>query len=168
MSLIVDFPRASSGRPRGVHFAPVDELRYFERNDTDSGKIWYSDDEYQTMRTAIRHAIGEVHARYLALSSSKANHEVSAEVMGSSDTTGIENLLMPKIIKKLKANKVKYVNAALCKQEGRKHLAQAIQSDSPMFPTRTQAGLQSAPKPLAFYSQDRDSVHLPCVHDGCC
>mmetsp|Transcript_22040 Transcript_22040/g.40430 ORF Transcript_22040/g.40430 Transcript_22040/m.40430 type:complete len:173 (-) Transcript_22040:501-1019(-) len=96
--LIVNFPQqrcnSSVGKSakKTVQFAPMNELRFFERNEKmNRGKFWYSDKEYKAMKTVTQQG-----KRYLSLSSNQVDN---ADALDDCIVTGIENLLSPNIIR---------------------------------------------------------------------
>ena len=120
--IIVDFPQqrcnSSVGEKRvrnTVYFAPMNELRFFERNEKmDTGKIWYSNKEVKAMRIATVQAVKDT--RKISLSR-PSNQVDGADALEDCVMTGIENLLTPRIIKKSKARRSQCLSAVLEEQK---------------------------------------------------
>lgn len=134
--LIVDFPRHLQNSDitsdinrasninrvkKRVDFSPMSELCYFERevNDLDKREIWYTKTELKDFRADNKRAVYEFQLRSIALSSSQQDsaRDHTPVLLQELPTTGIENVLTPKLVKKSKLRRVCCWNAVLGEQE---------------------------------------------------
>lgn len=133
--LIVDFPqrqrddqRRGRRRSAGVQFAPESEILIYARHpEADPRRMWYTAEEYASFRTAARRDVRNVRGQLLEVQSSSDGGGTTAG--GRSDPTdalrildvsamiGIENLLSPAIVWKMKAARVQCRRAVLDEQE---------------------------------------------------
>lgn len=109
--LIVDFPRERSS-PEAVRFDPMVDVQFFERV-RNKNKLWYQDEDYLAMKKARRVSVIEVHRTYLDHPSGPVDQ---LEKLGAC-TTGIENMLSPKILRRVQVCKARCLNAVLDEQD---------------------------------------------------
>ena len=121
--LIVDFPqrRCHAGkiaRMAGVHFAKEHEIRFFERhNKASADAVWYNVEDYKAMVIAARRASQDVRKRVFKLHPSRESDSADvADELDSYTLVGIEKILSPSIIKKIRASMIRCRRAVLGEQ----------------------------------------------------
>ncbi|KAL9190658.1 hypothetical protein ACHAXT_000364 [Thalassiosira profunda] len=118
--LIVGFPpqdaassRRRDRRRRAIRFAPMSQLVFVERaEESDHHVLWYNSKDYAAMRQSNKRDVLEVHRMYLA-----AAIDEDDKALEDVNTTGIEGLLTPGMIRRIQQDKARVVDVVLDEQE---------------------------------------------------
>ena len=125
--LIVPFPKQRINRffckkpaEKMVQFSPTLDICFFQRieSNADKSKIWYTKKDTMAIKLATNRAIQEVHMKgEISTESCKKVNDVAEALLDSFCTTGIENVLTPEIMRKVRAAKGRCRTSVLLEQE---------------------------------------------------
>ena len=109
----------SSYKKKRVQFSKTSSLKLVTRIDemSDTSKIWYSSNDYKAMRAETKRAVQDANDALSALSSSDQDLADKVGNMNDIVLAGIEGIITPRIVKRSRICRAKYMNAVLNEQD---------------------------------------------------